>query len=202
MQIRKSEKAQKRKEANAPKTQAKKELRIGWLEISAAILLSIFIFVYTPQIVQMFGDYSYVGIFLLSLIASASVFFPTAPLQFAIISIGAVLNPILVGICAGVGSAIGELTGFVIGSGSRRVLQTKDKYAKYLIRLQKGMIKKHAGLAIFLLALVPNPFFDFAGILAGLLKMKWWEFLLWAGAGRILRYTLIAYFGLWMHTMI
>ncbi|MFH1306157.1 MAG: VTT domain-containing protein [Candidatus Micrarchaeota archaeon] len=165
--------------------------------IGAIILFSIAIFFYADEVATIFGNYSYFGIFAISLISSASVFFPTVPLQIAIFSMGKVLPPLGVGIVAGVASAIGELTGYALGVNSQKLLKTKNKFAKYAIMLQKEAIRRHAGIAIFVFSFFPNPFFDFAGILAGVMKIEWWKFLLYAGAGRILRYSMLAYFGLW-----
>ena len=180
----------------------KQGLAIGILEICAVFLVSALIWVYSPMLVGIMGKWSYLGIFFLSLLSSASILVPLAPMQLAIISLGSVLNPLFVGIIAGVGSAIGELSGFVVGRGSHKILKTKDKTANFLIKLQKSAIREHAAVAIFLLSLVPNPFFDIAGMLAGILKMRWQEFLLWCVMGRVLRYILIAYLGLWASGMV
>ena len=170
-------------------------IRLGIAEIGAMISLSILIWVYSPQIASFFGQWSYFGIFTISLIASASVFFPTAPLQVAIISMGRMLDPLLVGIAAGIGSGIGELSGFFIGTGSAHLLKSKDKTARWIMKLQKDILKKYAGAGVFVLALVPNPLFDMAGIFAGIIGMKWWEFVIWCIAGRVLRYIVLAYLG-------
>jgi uncharacterized membrane protein YdjX (TVP38/TMEM64 family) len=52
-------------------------------------------------------------------------------------------------------------------------------------------------IVIALMAAVPNPVFDMAGIVAGSLKLKWWQFLLAAAVGKIIQSTLIAYAGAW-----
>jgi len=48
---------------------------------------------------------------------------------------------------------------------------------------------------IFVLAFLPNPFFDVGGALAGILRIPWWKFLGAAAAGKSLRFILLAYFG-------
>jgi len=172
--------------------------KVGIMEIIAAITISLIVIYYSSQITSFFGQFSYVGIFFISLFAHATILFPTAPFQFAMISIAINLDPILFGIVAGVGSAIGELSGYAVGLGSQDLLKTRNKIAKYIIKIQKSILDYHPGLAIFILSAIPNPFFDFAGIFAGIAKMKWQEFLFWCIAGRTIRYILIAYFGLWV----
>ncbi|MFH0927054.1 MAG: VTT domain-containing protein [Candidatus Micrarchaeota archaeon] len=175
----------------------KKELKLGVAEICAALLFSGLIVVYSTDIASFFGQFSYIGIFFISLLAHATILFPTAPFQFAMISIAIHLDPLLVGLFAGVGSAIGELTGYTVGLGSQNLLKSKNGYAKCIISLQKKIFEYHPGIAIFVLAAIPNPFFDFAGIVAGMAKMKWQHFIIWCAAGRIMRYALLAYFGIW-----
>jgi len=181
-----------------PNLSMKKRTGIGIFEIALAIVLSVAIIAYSYQISEYFGQFSYIGIFFISLIAHATVFFPTAPFQFAMISLAVNLDPILFGIVAGVGSAIGELTGYAVGLGSQNLLKNQNKIGKWIIKLQQNIMRWQPGIAIFVLSAVPNPFFDFAGIVAGMAKMKWQYFVIWCAAGRILRYALIAYFGLWV----
>ena len=175
--------------------------KIGMMEILAAMAISLIVICYSSQITQFFGQFSYIGIFFISLFAHATILFPTAPFQFAMISIATNLDPLLFGIVAGVGSAIGELSGYAVGLGSQNILKTRNKIAKYIIKVQKAIIDYHPGVAIFLLSAIPNPLFDFAGIFAGVAKMRWQEFLLWCAAGRIIRYAIIGYFGLWLAHM-
>jgi uncharacterized membrane protein YdjX (TVP38/TMEM64 family) len=46
---------------------------------------------------------------------------------------------------------------------------------------------KYGDLTIFLLALIPNPLFDIAGMVAGALKMPMWRFLLWVWLGKCIK---------------
>ncbi|VVB99253.1 SNARE associated Golgi protein [uncultured archaeon] len=102
------------------------------------------------------------------------------------------LNPLLVGVLAGFGSGIGELTGYLAGyAGHDAVTGTK------LFRQHKAGLEKYGAPAIFLLAFIPNPAFDIAGLAAGAIKMKWWKFLIATILGKMLSYILLAYLGLW-----
>jgi membrane protein YqaA with SNARE-associated domain len=58
-------------------------------------------------------------------------------------------------------------------------------------------MSKWGDLTIFLLALLPNPLFDIAGITAGVLKYPVWRFILLGAAGRIPKHILFAYLGHW-----
>ncbi len=155
---------------------------LGAIAISAA---AIFLF----SQVEFFRNMGYAGIFLISLISSATVFLPLP--GFAVVfAMGAYLNPLLVGIAAGAGSGIGEISGYLAGfAGHDAVTRTK------IYRAHKEQIIKCGPFAIFVLAFIPNPLFDIAGVASGALKMPWWQFLLATTAGKILRYIIVAYAG-------
>ncbi len=155
---------------------------IGAIAITAA---AIFLF----SKVELLREMGYIGIFLISLISSATVFLPLP--GFAVVfAMGAYLNPLLVGIAAGLGSGIGEISGYLAGyAGHDAVARTK------IYRSHKEQIIKYGPLAIFALAFIPNPVFDIAGVASGALRMPWWQFLLATIAGKTLRYILVAYAG-------
>ncbi len=133
----------------------------------------------------------YAGIFIISLISSATILLPLP--GFAVVfAMGAYLNPFLVGIAAGAGSGIGEISGFLAGyAGHDAVTRTK------IYKSHREQIERYGPLAVFVLAFIPNPVFDIAGIASGALKMPWWQFLLATMAGKTLRYIIVAYLGLY-----
>ncbi|MEM4358900.1 MAG: VTT domain-containing protein, partial [Candidatus Bilamarchaeaceae archaeon] len=136
-------------------------------------------------------ELGYLGVFLIALLSNATIFFP-APGWAAVIAMGGVLNPYLVGIAAGVGSAFGELTGYAVGEGAASLAN------KEFIK-QKEMIEKYGSMAIFVLAFIPNPLFDVAGLAAGAIKIGIMKFLIFCMLGRVLRYILLAHLG-WLIT--
>jgi membrane protein YqaA with SNARE-associated domain len=131
----------------------------------------------------------YPGIFIVSLLSSATIFLPMP--GFAIVfAMGAYLNPVLVGLAAGCGSAIGELSGYLAGSAGHGAVERTGIYKHHEKEIRKG-----GPLAIFALAFLPNPLFDIAGIVSGAIRMPIWQFLLATAAGKTLRYILLAYAG-------
>jgi len=58
-----------------------------------------------------------------------------------------------------------------------------------------GWITRHGEWAILFLALVPNPLFDMAGILAGSSRMPVAKFLFFCAVGKIIKMLLFAYLG-------
>ena len=136
--------------------------------------------------VEDFGRYGYVGIFVLSLLASATIIVPAPSL--AVVSVmGSVLNPFAVGACAGAGEAIGELTGYLAGYSGRQVVENQARY-KQLVR----WTRKYGLWVIFVLSIIPNPLFDLAGIAAGALKIPVRRFLFVCWAGKTIKTVLFA----------
>lgn len=150
--------------------------------ISAGILLG-------WEQIQALGAYGYPAIFLVSLFGNAVLFLP-APSFALVLAAGASLDPILVGLVAGAGAALGEMTGYLAGYSGQAVLQDKPLYNRV-----KGWMETKGVLAIFLFAAIPNPFFDVGGIVAGVMRMPAWQFLFAAGLGKSLRFVLLAGLG-------
>ena len=105
-------------------------------------------------------------------------------------SLGAKLNPLLVGITAGIGATIGELSGYAAGFSGQAVIENAAIYKRIV-----GVVQKYGGPVIFVLAAIPNPFFDIAGIAAGVLRIPLRKFFFWAMLGKIVKMTLTAYIG-------
>jgi uncharacterized membrane protein YdjX (TVP38/TMEM64 family) len=136
--------------------------------------------------VEQFGLYGYPGVFAINLLGNATVILPAPSL--AVVSVmGTVLNPFLVGLAAGAGAAIGELTGYLAGWGGRAVIGDKERYERML-----GWTSKYGLWLVFVLSVIPNPLFDLAGIAAGAIKIPVLQFLLVCWLGKTVKTTLFA----------
>jgi membrane protein YqaA with SNARE-associated domain len=153
-----------------------------------AIGITVGIILLRDQIAR-FAAYGYPGVFLISLIGNATVILPV-PSSAAAFAVGGALNPLAVGIMAGLGAALGELTGYLAGIGGRAVIEKRAFYNRL-----EGWMRKRGVLVVFLLAAIPNPAFDVGGMVAGALHIPVWHFLLAAWAGKSLQYTLWALSG-------
>lgn len=158
----------------------------------AAILSVIGITVYIYSIrdrVEDFAVYGYPGIFLIALMANATVFLP-APGVAVVFTMGSIFNPIGVALAAGTGGALGELSGYLAGFSGQAVVGRIDVYNKI-----SPWIEKYGSWTILVLSAIPNPFFDIAGIAAGMAKMKLWRFLLFCWIGQIIKMAMFAFAG-------
>jgi membrane protein YqaA with SNARE-associated domain len=171
-------------------------LRLITLVGVVALIAALFIF---RDQVKKLQDYGYVGIFLISIIANATIIIPLPGVAFTT-AMGAIFNPIGVAIAAGLGAAIGELTGYLAGFSGQAIVERVDLYE----RLTKWM-RKHQNLAygmVILLAFIPNPLFDLAGMASGALKLPLWKFLIACAIGKILKMLMFAYAGFYSYGFI
>ena len=147
------------------------------LVLLAVITLTIFLILNRDR-VQELEALGYPGIFLISLFSNATLILPVPGVLFTS-AMGAVFNPYCVALAAGCGAALGELTGYVAGFSGQGIIENKQWYA----RVTEWM-KKFGGLTVLLLAFIPNPIFDIAGMVAGALRMPLWKFLLFSWVGK------------------
>jgi membrane protein DedA with SNARE-associated domain len=158
------------------------------LALLAVIGITYFVFSIRDRVGE-FEAYGYPGIFLIALMANATVLLP-APGVAIIYAMGSVFNPFLVGIAAGTGGALGELSGYLAGFSGQAVIERANVYDRI-----KPWVDKYGGWAILVLSAIPNPFFDVAGIAAGISKMKMRTFLLSTWGGQLIKMTLFALAG-------
>ena len=154
----------------------------------AVIALSVYIFSIRDE-AEKLARYGYPGVFLLAFLSYATVLLP-APGVAIVFTLGGILNPFAVALVAGVGAALGEISGYLAGFGGQAVIEKGETYAK----LTRWM-SKNGPLTILALSAIPNPFFDVAGVVAGALKMRLHIFLFWAWIGETLKMLVFAYAG-------
>ncbi len=128
-----------------------------------------------------------VVLFFLALISNATLILPVPGIALTALAATAA-NPLVVGIVAGSGQALGEMTGYLAGYSGQELLDNAPRYERMV-----NWMRRYGALTIFVLAVIPNPLFDVAGIVAGALRMPWWLYLLSAGAGKIIKNVAIAY---------
>jgi uncharacterized membrane protein YdjX (TVP38/TMEM64 family) len=179
--------------APAPKDpeQRKASLLTNFLRV-LAIFAVIGITIYIVSIrshVGEFAAYGYPGIFLIALLANATVLLP-APGVAVIYAMGAVFNPIGVALAAGTGAAIGELSGYLAGFGGQAVIDQGNVFDRI-----HPWVEKYGGWAILVLSAIPNPFFDIAGIAAGMTRMPVSTFLLFTWIGQLIKMLMFALAG-------
>jgi uncharacterized membrane protein YdjX (TVP38/TMEM64 family) len=164
-------------------------LRILAFVFVVGIVVVIFIFRHQVRHLSHLG---YLGAFLIPLIANATIFVPI-PGVWVIFAMGAIFNPFFLAIFAGLGAAAGELSGYLLGFSGQGLAERSKLYDRVF-----GFMESHrgwSGLIILVMAVIPNPFFDLAGIAAGTLKMPILYFYFFCALGSIIKMLAFAYGG-------
>lgn len=158
------------------------------LAVLAVIGITVYIYSIRDR-VEEFSAYGYPGIFLVALLANATVILP-APGVAVVFAMGSVFNPFGVAFAAGAGGAIGELTGYLTGFSGQAVVENTALYNRLL-----PWVRKYGAWVILVLSAFPNPFFDTAGIAAGIARVPVWQFLLACWVGQTIKMAMFAFAG-------
>lgn len=150
--------------------------------ISALVLVA-------PIDYQAVGDYGYLGVFIVTLITTGAFVLPI-PYLAVIFKASTFLDPVAVALIAGIAAALGEMTGYLLGAGSRDLIP-RNRWE----RASERWMQRHGFLTIAVLAFIPNPAFDAAGIAAGALRYAAWRFALACFVGKTAKFLVIAFFG-------
>ena len=155
------------------------------------VVVGITLFFYSMRDrLEEFQQWGYPGIFLIALLANATVLLP-APGVAVIYAMGAIFsNPFAVGLAAGLGGTIGELSGYLAGFSGQAIVERMDVYNRI-----KPWVDRYGGWAILVLSAIPNPFFDIAGIAAGIAKVPLRTFIIFSGIGQLIKMTAFALAG-------
>lgn len=169
----------------------KQSTRLRIVSILAVIVivgLTVYAYSMREQIIAL-RRYGYIGIWLIEFIANASVLVPI-PGSLVTAAMIPLLHSPLLAIISSNAAAVGELTAYMAGLGGSTVVENQQWYDKV-----KGWIAKFGGVTIMILAAVPNPLFDTAGLVAGAARMNMLQFFLWCWLGKLINRTILVFGG-------
>ena len=158
------------------------------MSLALAILISVLIFFNRDKFVNL-ESYGYLGIFLISLLGNATIVLPVPVILTAFLG-GGIFNPLVVGVVASLGATIGELTGYMAGISGRGLIENKGKIEKV-----KNWMSKHGLWTLFVLAVIPNPLFDLAGIVAGATRIPVYKYLIVVWLGKLIKFLAFSFLG-------
>lgn len=165
--------------------------RLTLARIAALVIvvgLTVFIFINRDK-ASALAAYGYPGIFLIAFMAYATVLLPAPGLAF-VFTMGAVFHPVGVALAAGAGATLGEISGYLTGFSGQAVIENIQLYQRLSMWMQKN-----GPLTVLLLAAIPNPVFDLAGVTAGALKMPLRIFLFWCFLGQVIKMFIFSMIG-------
>ena len=142
-----------------------RRLQIALLFLAIALIGGVSALLLLSGSVSDVESLGYPGVFLLSFLGSFAMVLPV-PGLIAVCGAGGIeLNPLLVGLLSGTGETIGEVSGYGVGYGGRGLFEN-SRFRGVIDKLEVWM-KRRGTLVLFLVAVIPSPFFDFVGIVAG-----------------------------------
>jgi membrane protein DedA with SNARE-associated domain len=190
-----------------PKSRFTRRLLI-WSSVIALVLMgvgSVVPFATGTLDANSLGKLSYFGIFLINFFATAAWFVPIPPVagQAAIVAGGHTLWKPGVVVAGSLGMTLAESTAYVAGMLGRGITQEErirfgGRLGAWLSRaasITDRFMGQHGFLTLLVLAAVPNPVFEFAGIAAGALHMNFWTFLFAVGIGKTARVIALVVIG-------
>ena len=167
-----------------------KKTTLNVFMILLVIAISALLFIFGDKF-QDLDEFGYLGAFLISLIANASIILPVPGLAL-LIGLGNLFNPFLVALFGGLGGALGEMTGYMLGRSGRGITSNNKWYAR-----AESWMKKRGFLAVFCFALLPFLPLDVAGLIAGISRYSIWKFLLACFLGKTILYLIMVCMGDW-----
>jgi uncharacterized membrane protein YdjX (TVP38/TMEM64 family) len=146
------------------------------------------IFIFKDKFTHLQG-FGLLGLFVISIIGNATIILPAPVILTAFVG-GAIFNPITVTLVVALGATIGELTGYLAGYGGQEIIDGEVKLGKV-----RGWMAKHGLWTLFILAAIPNPLFDLAGIIAGATRIPVYKYFVVVLLGKIIKFGVFAYLG-------
>ncbi|MFQ6019960.1 MAG: YqaA family protein [Dehalococcoidia bacterium] len=160
------------------------------LLLGFAVLMTAFTvaFFYFGADVSGLKTYGYAGLFLINFIGAASILLPS-PAAASVFGGGAFLNDFLglpaffwVGLVAGLGETVGELSGYAAGYGGRIIVEERSVYKRI-----HSWMQRHGSVTMFVMSVIPNPLFDLAGVAAGATQMPIRRFFVAVLLGKVIK---------------
>lgn len=174
----------------APAQRSPRDYALVAGSILVTVTLCVMVVLYWQEFVQ-FARYGYIGVFVISFLADVTVFVPV-PSIFVIFTLGAVLNPVAVGLIAGMGETVGSMVVYVTGLSSARAFHGLDHGVMEKFR---AWIRSRGAFSVFAMSAILNPLFYPFTAIAGMMHFGWWRFLLLCLAGKCLKDVLLALAG-------
>jgi membrane protein DedA with SNARE-associated domain len=156
---------------------------------------------------RQFETLGYPGIFLANFFGTATVFIPvpglTAAGQALIIAGSQRLFVPGVVAAGALGMTLAESTAYLTGAIGRGIAEKqnvpiKGRFRRMMQRIGRRvdwLMARYGFVTLLTLSAIPNPFFEFAGITAGAVRMNFWRFLLAVGIGKTTRVILLVIVG-------
>ncbi|MEM3011050.1 MAG: VTT domain-containing protein [Candidatus Bathyarchaeia archaeon] len=136
--------------------------------------------------------YGYVGIFFIAFLGACSIIVPV-PYTLVIFTLGGIsdFNPVLVAFSAGLGSAVGEFSGYALGYyGQKAISPERRRKMDFMVKF----FNHYGPVVVFLFALTPLPD-DLLFIPLGILRYSFFRIFVPVFVGKVLMNFILFYSG-------
>ena len=143
-------------------------------------------------LLQFLLQFRYAGVFLVSFIGTASIIIPIPyTLVILALSMNPEWDPLLLTLAGGLGSGVGEFSGYLLGYyGRSAISEERRRKMDFMMRL----FRSYGAIAIFIFALTPLPD-DLLFIPLGILRYSFVKAFIPSILGKILMCSILAYGG-------
>lgn len=136
------------------------------------------------------GQAGYLGVFAVSLLGSVIPFVPL-PYLLVVVLLSGTYNPLVLGVVAGAGGAVGKLTSYFLG---RFGYLASGEETKGNLDALRGILTKYGALGVFIFAVTPLPD-DVYLVPMGVIRLPFWRFFAADLAGKLVLSVAVAYLG-------
>ena len=186
--VTKSNQTELKKEGQFRKRAISSLMLLGTIALSSGLFF--FARLYPDQVKELAG-LGYLGVFVVSLVSSATIILPVPGVLVAF-SLAAALNPVLVALAGSTGGIIGEITGYMAGYGGHGIAHGNRMHIQ-----AGGWMRRWGTWTILLFAAVPLLPFDIAGVVAGALRFPLWKFLVIGWLGKSIKFVAVVFGMAW-----
>jgi membrane protein DedA with SNARE-associated domain len=154
-----------------------------------------------------FASFGYAGIFAANFLGGVTGFIPVPGLTAAghaliIAGSDSLWVPGVV-VAGALGMTLAESTAYLAGAIGRGLAEERQmpvggRLGRWMHRASgwiDWMMARYGFVTLLVLSAIPNPFFEFAGITAGAVRMNFWRFLIAVGIGKTIRVILLVTVG-------
>jgi membrane protein DedA with SNARE-associated domain len=134
----------------------------------------------------------YLAVFVSTLVAGMAVMVPGV--NVVVFVAGRSMDPVVVALVGGFGSALGESTGYVGGRATRSLVGARRLESRW-VKAVTTLVRRNAFLTILGLAFISVVLADVAGLVAGRVGYSYRRFFVATFLGKTLRFLLVAVLG-------
>lgn len=163
------------------------DLAVFVVALAATLTIGIMVVMWRAEVIK-FAEYGYVGDLIVSFLAAVISFIPV-PAVFIVFTLGAALNPIVVGLIAGAGETLGSMVVYMTSLSGAKAFHALDH--QVMERLG-AWIRDRGTLSVFGMSSILNPFFYPFTVMAGVMHFGWWRFMIPCLLGKSLKNILVA----------